>query len=85
MAIHPRRILDHLGSVHERRHICISASRVISGEREPIMEIIEQLADLDAIEVSSHGLQQSFFQARPVPCCTSTYAAPSDQELVIQR
>jgi len=49
------------------------------------MEIIKQLADLDAIEVSSHGLQQSFFQARPVPCCTSTYAAPSDQELVIQR
>lgn len=36
------------------------------------MDITEQLANLDAVEVSSHGPQESYFEPTAARCTSST-------------
>ncbi len=47
------------------------------------MEITEQLTDLDTVEVSLHGPQESYFEptaAASCSCCASERLFPADDE-----
>lgn len=40
--------------------------------KEPIVEIVEQLTNLDIVEVSSHGSPESYFEPTAARCSSST-------------
>lgn len=44
------------------------------------MEIIEQLTDLDAVEVSSHGARESYFEPTAARCCSCGALYSDDEE-----
>jgi len=43
----------------------------LSRGRKPIVEIVEQLANLDIVEVSSHGSQEGYFEPTAARCTSS--------------
>jgi hypothetical protein len=55
------------------------------GERKPIMEITEQLMDLDTIEVSVHGPQESYFEPTAALCSTCLFQPEEESDPEAER